>query len=513
MNSGDSSVSMRGISKSFYGLKAVRGAELSVRAGDIHGLLGQNGAGKTTLMNILAGIYRAEAGEIKINGRPVSCRSPREARRAGIGMVHQHFRLIPSFSVAENIALAKSGLFLSPAKLRKHASRLVEQYGFSIPPNARVAELSVGQAQKVEIAKALFTGARVLILDEPTAVLTPGETEELFSLFQNMCAAGLTIIFITHKLGEVLAFTDRITVMRRGRTVQTLRTPQADAGGLASLMFGRVWDAWQTDAPRQEQGAPGSRVLCLDQVSLPDQGTARGLHEVSLEVRAGGITGIAGISGNGQQALAELLIGLRKPAFGRMVLNGEAITSPSAAGFIRRGVAYVPGDRLGEGLCPGLGAGDNTALKQHDQKPFAHGGLLDPAEARQAAGRIVQQYGIKIQSLDSPVSLLSGGNLQRLIIGRELLSKVRLLVAVNPSRGLDIEGIALMQQKLIELRGRGVAIVLISEDLEELQAVSDHLHVIYDGRLSPAIPRGEQDAQRIGRLMGGVGFGGQGLAL
>ena len=499
-------IRMQGISKSFSGLQALNRAELELAPGRIHGLLGQNGAGKTTLMNILSGIYRADAGEIALDGRPVSIRSPRDARRAGIGMVHQHFRLIPTLTVAENIALVRSRFVLRPSALRRSTAALMDQYGFGVAPERKVADLSVGEAQKVEIAKALYSGARVLILDEPTAVLTPNETGELFSLLREMCRQGLTIVFITHKLEEVLSFADRITVMRRGRTVRSLDADQADVDLLSSLMFGRALEAWQTAAPRPSGRAPRPGLLSLEGVSLPAGPASRGLDRVSLELSRGEITGIAGVSGNGQQDLAELLIGLRRPAQGRILFDGQPVENPTPRFFLQRGMAYVPGDRLGQGLCPGLGARDNLLLKSHPDPPYTRRGILNLDRAGRDALRRLKRYGAAVRDLESPVSLLSGGNLQRLILARELLPGVQVLVAVNPSRGLDLQGITLMRRKLLEFRDRDAAIVIISEDLDELLAVSDRLHVIYRGRLSPGFDRGHQDTALIGRLMGGAGF-------
>lgn len=499
-------ISLSGICKSFSGLQALNSAGLDVAPGRIHGLLGQNGAGKTTLMNILSGIYRADAGEVSIDGRPVAIRSPRDARRAGIGMVHQHFRLIPTLSVAENIALVRSRFLLRPSALRAATAALMDQYGFGVAPERKVADLSVGEAQKVEIAKALFSGARVLILDEPTAVLTPGEIDELFTLLREMCRQGLTIIFITHKLEEVLRFADRITVMRRGRTVDSLDADQADVNQLAALMFGRALEAWQAAASRPHGRILRPGLVTLDGVSLPGRSASCGLSRVSLEISQGVVTGIAGVSGNGQQDLAELLIGLRRPAQGRILFEWEPVENPTPRFFIERGLAYVPGDRLGEGLCPGLGARDNMLLKSHPNRPYTRRGIMNLDRAGGDTLRRLKQYGARIRDLESPVSLLSGGNLQRLILGRELHRGVRVLVAVNPSRGLDLQGITLMRRKLLELKDREVAIVVISEDLDELQAVADRLHVIYRGRLSPGFDRGHQDTALIGRLMGGAGF-------
>ncbi len=499
-------VFMKGICKSFSGLQALRHANFSAAPGQIHALLGENGAGKTTLMNILSGIYRQDMGEVHINGQMVSIRSPRDARRAGIGMVHQHFRLISTLSVAENIALVKSPIFFTPTALHKKAAWLMDQYGFHVRPDLKVADLSVGEAQKVEIAKALFMGIDVLILDEPTAVLTPRETEDLFILLREMCRQGLTIIFITHKLEEVLRFAERITIMRKGRTIKSLHVSSANVSVLSALMFGQAFDAWESAGRPMKEIALSREALILDRVSVfPGSGSC-GIHGVNLTVRFGEIIGIAGVSGNGQQALAELLIGIRKAQSGRVVLDQTEMDHPSPRDFIRRGVAYVPGDRLGEGLCPGLGAVDNLLLKRHADAPYASFGLMNLPLAKRKTKEILSRYGAKIRGLDAPVSLLSGGNLQRLILGRELHQQVRLLVAVNPSRGLDLQGITLLRDKLRELADRGVAVVIISEDLEELQEVADRMHVIYNGRLSVGFDRGCGETPDMGRMMGGVGF-------
>jgi len=495
-------VRMTGIVKRFPGVVANAGVDFEVRAGEIHALLGENGAGKSTLMNILAGLYRPDAGTIALRGRPVTIHSPRDAIQLGIGMVYQHFMLVESLTVAENIILGlpQPRLFLNMSEVARQIAELSRRYGLQVDPDAYIWQLSVGEQQRVEILKALYRGADVLILDEPTAVLTPQEAEELGRTLRRMAAEGKAIIFITHRLGEVAAFSDRVTVLRQGRVVATLPTAQTTKAELARLMVGREVLFHLEKTPVQ----PGEVVLDLQGIEALNDKNLPALRGVSLQVRAGEIVGVAGVAGNGQRELAEVITGLRRATAGRMFVQGQDVTNCSPRTAIQAGISHVPGDRLGVGLAPNLPVSDNIILKGYRQPPLSQGPFLRNGAVLAFVRDLIERFRISTPSPTTPVRLLSGGNLQRCILAREITCGGGLLVAVHPTRGLDVGATEEVQRTLLEQRARGAAILLISEDLDELLALSDRIAVIYEGRIMGIVPGDAADVHAIGLMMAGA---------
>ena len=494
-----------GVVKSFPGVIANDHVDFDVREGEIHALLGENGAGKSTLMNVLAGLYRPEEGAIRVGGKPVELRSPRDAIGVGIGMVHQHFALVPSQTVAENVLLGldRPRLRLDLDRTEAEITRLATEIGLRVDPSARVWQLSIGEQQRVEIVKMLFHGARILILDEPTAVLAPQETAELFATLRAMVDAGRSVVFISHKLGEVLSIADRITVMRAGKVTAAGIDPQGvTRSDLARRMVGRpVLESLQRTAVE-----PGAVVLSVgDVTALNDRGLPA-LRGVSLEVRAGEIVGIAAVAGNGQSELAQVITGLRACS-GRVVVAGREIAALSARDAIASGVGHVPEDRAGVGSAPNLSLVDNLIMRRFRQPPIARGPFLDDGAARSKAQKLQGAYAISAPTLDTPVRILSGGNLQRLILAREIDAAPRLLVAVQPTRGLDVGAIEGIHQLLLDLREHGAAVLLISEELEELLALADRILVMYEGLVTATVDRpSAADVDAIGlHMMGGEG--------
>ena len=491
----------RGIVKAFPGIVANDDVDFDLRAGEIHALLGENGAGKSTLMNILAGLYRPDAGEILLDGTPVAFHSPRDAIAAGLGMVHQHFTLVPSQTVTENILL---GLDLPRFRLNigrseAEVARLADQFGMRVDPTAKIWQLSVGEQQRVEILKLLYRGARILIMDEPTAVLAPQEVDELFRTLHSMAADGRSVVFISHKLGEVLAIADRITVMRRGVvTAAGIFPRETSTTDLARRMVGRdVLESIQR-APQR----PGATVLAVSDVTADNDRGLPALRGVSLDVAAGEIVGIAAVAGNGQSELAQVITGLRA-CRGSVTVNGEEVANRPAGHAIRHGVAHVPEDRTGVGSSPNLSVADNLIMKRYRDAPVARGWFIDDAAARALAQGLKDEYGIAAPSIDTQARLLSGGNLQRLIIAREIETGPRLMVAVQPTRGLDVGAIEAVHRVLLERRKAGTAILLISEDLDEILALADRVDVLYEGRMVGSFPADAADIHEIGLLMTG----------
>jgi simple sugar transport system ATP-binding protein len=494
-------IEARGIVKTFPGVLANDHVDFDLRRGEVHALLGENGAGKSTLMNILAGLYRPDEGEILIDGVPASFSSPREAIAAGLGMVHQHFTLVPSQTVTENILLGldKPRFLLHERQSEAEVAALAERFGMRVDPRARIWQLSVGEQQRVEILKMLYRGARILIMDEPTAVLAPQEADELFATLRSMTGEGRSVVFISHKLGEVLAIADRVTVMRRGVvTAAGLPTAGATKADLARLMVGRSVLETLDRTPFR----PGSVVLGVDGVSAINDRGRPALHEVSLDVRAGEIVGIAAVAGNGQSELAEVIAGLR-PCSGSITIGGKPVANDSPGSVIARGVAHIPEDRATVGSAPNLSLTDNLIMKRYREAPVARGWLMDDATARTIATNLKDQYAISAPSIDTQARLLSGGNLQRLILAREIETKPGLLIAVQPTRGLDVGAIESVHRLLLSLRQNGAAILLISEELDEILALSDRIDVLYEGRLVGTFPSAEADISRIGLLMTG----------
>ena len=495
-------VELRGIVKRFPGLVANDHVNLELHPGEVHALLGENGAGKTTLMNILTGLYRPDGGEILRDGRPIAFRSPRNAIDAGIGMVHQHFKLVDTLTVAENVVLGWHAprWWLGRVAGVRQVEELARLYRMPVHADARIWQLSVGEQQRVEILKAIYRGADVLILDEPTAVLTPQEADDLYMIVRGMANEGKAIVFITHKLDEVLAVADRITVLRGGKNAGNARRGEVDARGLARMMVGR--DVVLADQPVSRE--PGEPVLRLEGVSAKNDRGLPGLVDVTLEVRVGQIFGIAGVAGNGQRELAEVVTGLRPVTSGKVWVGDRDLANRSARAAIEAGVAHIPEDRLGQGLVPGMTAAENAILKAYRRPPVARGLFLDLAEARRLAEKMLVEFEVRGASATAPVRLLSGGNLQRLLLARETGEKPKVIVAVHPTRGLDVAGTEAVRQSLQAQQEAGAAILLISEDLDEILALSDPVGVLHSGRVVGVVPRGECRIEELGLLMGGA---------
>lgn len=510
MRNGDGSIDalavrMRGIRKRFPGVAAADGVDFDLRRGEIHTLLGENGAGKSTLMQILSGLYRPDAGEIEIDGRPVAIRSPRNALALGIGMLHQHSMLIPRHTVAENAALLMPDLsFLYRAReIERRVAETAQRYGFAVDPGAPAWQLSVGEQQRAEIVALLLRRARILILDEPTAVLAPAEIRSLFAMMRGLAAEGRSIVFISHKLDEVMEISDRITVLRKGRRVAVLDRAATSERALARLMVGRGCDA-PAPAAARTGGLPVVELRGIE--AFGDRG-APALRGVDLDLRCGEILGIAGVSGNGQRELEQVLTGLRKPSAGRYRLLGREMSAASPAAIIARGLACIPGDRSRVGTAAGLGAVENLILKRRRLPPVGAGILLRAGEAEEWARELIERYSISVPDLRLPVRLLSGGNLQKIVLARELASGPRALLAVHPTRGLDIGAAGEVRAALLTMRDCGAAVLLISEDLDEILALGDRVAVMHRGRLSGAMRRGEAHRETIGLLMTGQGPG------
>jgi simple sugar transport system ATP-binding protein len=494
-------VEMRGIVKRFPAVVANDGVDFDLRAGEIHALLGENGAGKSTLMNVLAGLYRPEEGTIRVDGREADFHSPRDAIAAGLGMVHQHFTLVPSQTVTENVLLGldRPRFRLQLGRYEAEIARLADGFGLRVDPRTKIWQLSVGEQQRVEILKMLYRGVRVLIMDEPTAVLAPQEIEDLFATLRSMVASGHSIVFISHKLREVLEIADRITVMRHGRvTAAGLPAAGATRTQLAELMVGRSVLEYVEKSPAH----PGAVVLSLERVEAENDKGLPALRGVSLQVRAGEIVGIAGVAGNGQSELAQVITGLR-PCRGRIVLNGAETANRPPGEVIRRGVAHVPEDRTGVGTAPNLSVTDNLIMKRYRDAPIAHGWVIDTGQARRVAEHLKADYSITAPSTETAVRLLSGGNLQRLILAREIDGDPKLLVAVQPTRGLDVGAIEGVHRLLLARRDAGAATILLSEELEEVIGLSDRVAVMYEGRLKGPFDVDEINVTGLGILMTG----------
>jgi simple sugar transport system ATP-binding protein len=484
---------LRGITKRFGPLVANDGISLSVAPGQVHALLGENGAGKTTLMNVLYGLMQPDEGEIVVDGAPVSFTSPKDAIAAGIGMVHQHFMLVPVFTVAENVTLGieqadRVGL-LDRRRTRREVADLSHRYGLDVDPDALVEDLPVGIQQRVEIVKALVRQANVLILDEPTAVLTPAETEELFRIVRQLRDGGTSVIFISHKLREVQAIADTITVLRRGAVVGQ-REPSATADDLAALMVGRNVQLRVSKEPAK----PGAAVLeVADLVVRGDDGRTW-VDGLSFDVRAGEILGIAGVQGNGQTELCEALMGLRPAAAGAVTLNGRNLTRATPHARLRAGIAYVPEDRTEDGLVGSFSVAENLILDMYDRRPFASGINLNlPAIAKNAAERITE-FDVRTGSAATPAGTLSGGNQQKVILARELGREHKVLIASQPTRGLDVGSIEFVHRRIVEQRDHGVAVIIVSSELDEIYALADRIAVMYEGKIvgfrDPDVPAG-----------------------
>ena len=496
-------VQLRGIVKRFPGVVANDGIDLDIKRGEIHCLLGENGAGKTTLMRVLYGLYQPDAGEILLNGKPIQISSPRAALTHHIGMVHQHFRLVPTLSVEENIILGLdegTGPFLNLRKTRKKIEKIAAEYGLQVDPQTKVWQLSVGQRQRVEILKALYREADILIMDEPTSVLIPQEVEQLFTTLRTLVDDGLTIIFITHKLDEVMQVSDRVTVLRQGKLVATLPTSQTDKPSLARLMVGREVVFRLEKSPLQR----GEKLLEVNGLhALSDRGLPA-LRNVSFDIYGGEILSVAGVSGNGQAELAEVLTGLRRATSGRVFLGGKEITNHSAREITDLGVAHVPAERIRMGTVPNMSVRENLILKEYRHPPFSRGVFLNYKKAEANAQRAMADYQIAAPSDNTAAKLLSGGNIQRMVLARELLGKPRLIVAAHPTYGLDVGATEQVRQVLLKQRDQGAAILLISEDLEEVMALSDRILVMFSGEVMGIVDAEGAKIDEIGLMMAGT---------
>ncbi len=499
---GKLALEMRGIVKTFPGVIANDDVNLTLRAGEIHALLGENGAGKSTLMNILNGLYTQDAGQVFIYGEEVALQSPRDAIKAGVGMVHQHFMLVPTLTVMENIVLGDKSVdyIVNYDQLEKKIGDISREYGLEVDPQAKIWQLSVGEQQRVEILKMLYQGAKILILDEPTAVLTPQEVTELFKTLRQMVARGHSVIFISHKLDEVLDISDRVTVLRRGKVTAVVDTNNTTKAKLAQTMVGRE----VLFRVEKEPAQPGEVVLQVEGVEAINNRGLPALRSLNLTVRSGEVVGIAGVAGNGQTELAEVINGLRVVENGRISLHGEDITNQPATKSIDLGVAHIPADRNGMGSAPTLGVDDNMIMKGYRQEPLSHGWSLDLKEIARYATDLVKRFDVKTPTIKTEARLLSGGNLQKLILARELSRNPDLIVAVYPSRGVDAGATESVHRRLIEERDRGAAILLISEDLDELLSLSDRIVVIYEGQIVGEVPPEDDRIEEIGLLMAGT---------
>jgi simple sugar transport system ATP-binding protein len=495
------SLEMRGITKRFPGVVANDGIDLSIQPGQIHALLGENGAGKSTLMNILYGLLTPDAGEILLDGQPVTIASPSDAISRGIGMVHQHFMLVPVFSVAENIILGNETManpvFLDTHKSDGRIRDLARQLGFEIDPEAKVGDLSVGIQQRIEILKALYRGAKVLILDEPTAVLTPQETVEIFSVLRRLASEGTSIVFISHKLYEVLDIADTITVIRRGKVVGEADPKTATEEELAAMMVGRDVSLVVDKGP----ATPGDVVLRVEDVSVTDDRGSTVVDGIAFEVRAGEIFGIAGVAGNGQDEFVEALNGLRKVTGGRISVAGEDVTNASSRTISESGIAYVPGDRQRYGLVLAYPIEDNLILTDYYHAPFARYGIIDEKAIAQRASELIPEYDIRTPNGTVPASTLSGGNQQKVIVAREFSRDLKLLIADQPSRGIDVGSIEFIHKQIVAKRDAGTAVLLVSAELDEVLELSDRIGVMFRGKLVAILDAASVEKEEVGLIM------------
>ncbi|MFC1996423.1 ABC transporter ATP-binding protein [Chloroflexota bacterium] len=497
----DNVIEMRGIIKRFPGVIANDQVDFDLRRGEVHALLGENGAGKSTLMNILAGLYRQDGGTLKISGKPARFSSPKDAIEAGIGMIHQHFMLVPSQSVTENILLGldKPRFRMNLTQYNRKIQEMAEQYGLQVDPTAKIWQLTVGEQQRVEILKMLYRGADILIMDEPTAVLAPTEIEELFKTLRSMTAQGKSIVFISHKLNEVKDISDRVTVLRKGKVTSSgLSTADMTRADLARLMVGRD----VIFSVEKKKVEVGEETLSIENVQADNDKGLKALRGVNMNVKAGEIVGLAGVAGNGQNELAETIAGLREVLDGKVFVNGDDVTNQPVKYGIRQGISLIPSDRALVGTAPNLSVTDNVIMKNYDQAPIAKGWVVNSSEAESYATELKDGYDIMVPSIDTSVRLLSGGNLQKVILAREISSQPKLMVAVQPTRGLDVGAIEGVQRLLLEQRENGAAILLISEELDELLSLSDRIYVIYEGEIMGEVLDGDIDV--IGQMMTGT---------
>jgi general nucleoside transport system ATP-binding protein len=491
------------IVKRFPGVLANDKVNFDVKSGEIHALLGENGAGKSTLVRQLYGLYRPDEGHILINGQEMHFHSPKDSIAAGIGMIHQHFMLVPDMTVVENVALglkSSRGMVLDLARVRTRIISLCKQYNLKIDPEAYIWQLAVGEQQRVEILKALYRGAALLVLDEPTAVLTPQEVDDLFITLRRMVTEGHALVFISHKLHEVLAISNRVTVLRDGHVVGSRPTAGTTKVELAQMMVGRSV-ILQYDKTPQKLGDPLLRISNL--VVGGDRGSDA-LRNVTLEVQAGEILGLAGVSGNGQRELAEALGGLRQIKSGHVFLDGVDVTHASPSKRIDAGQSYIPEERMREGAIKDFSVADNFILEDHPKAPYSNNTFLNFKAIRQEANRLIIEYNVKTPSMDTPIKNLSGGNIQKMILARELSRHPKVLIASQPTRGVDIGASEYIHKRLLEQRDSGTATLLISEDLDEIRALSDRIAVIYEGQIVGIVDSKSATVEQLGLMMAGV---------
>ncbi len=495
---------MRGITKQFPGVLANDNVDFKLEKGEIHALLGENGAGKTTLMKILYGLYEADEGTILVDGEEVSIQEPNDAISLGIGMVHQHFMLIPPFTVAENLVLGaeprKHGIFMDMESAIARANEISEAYGLAIDPHAKVMDISVGMQQRVEILKALLRGAEILVLDEPTAVLTPQEVTELFEIMRNLTRQGKSIIFISHKLKEVLDISDHVTVLRRGKSIGTVATPGTTQQELAKMMVGRDVELVVEKGP----ASPGENILEIDTLHVLDHRHLPAVRGVSFSVRAGEILGIAGVDGNGQSELVEAITGMRRPSSGRVVINGRDVTGVPPRQVFESGVVHIPSNRHRHGLILDFTLAENMVLQTYYRPPFSKRGELDWETIHQEARRLIEEFDVRTPSEKVAAGSLSGGNQQKVIVARELSRKPELIVAAQPTRGLDVGAIEFVHRKLIEARDDGKAVLLVSLELDEIMALADRIAVIYEGEIVGIADPDTVTEEELGLMMAGA---------
>lgn len=491
----------KNITKYFPGVLANDHINFELYKGEIHTLLGENGAGKTTLMNIFDGIYFPNEGEIYLERSHVQIRSPFDAMRLGIGMIHQHFMLVDTLTVLENVVLGLQNqhFLINKSDVAKKIKEVSERYNFKVNPNAKIWQLSVGEQQRVEIIKTLFRGAKILILDEPTAVLTPQESRALFGILNQLKSDGKSIIFISHKLEEVLEISDRITVLRKGKVVGTVNTDSVTEKDLALMMIGREVLFRLERKPLKIGGV----VLKIDNLEGYNDRGIKTVRGISFNVHSGEIFGIAGVAGNGQEELAEIITGLRKATAGRVLVNECSITNLSPCNISKKGVNYIPSDRLKFGLIPGLSSIENAILRCYQRKPLSNGFIINYLKAKEYTDNLIQEFNIMVPRAGSPVKLLSGGNMQKLLLAREISEKPLLLIAVHPTRGLDVGATEFIRRKLLEARDNGTSVLLISEDLDEIRMISDRIGVIYEGKIKGIVDTERADINEIGLMMGG----------
>jgi simple sugar transport system ATP-binding protein len=497
-------VEMLNIRKEFPGIVACDDITLKLKKGEIQALLGENGAGKSTLMNILFGLYQPDSGSIRLKGKEVSISNPNAANDLGIGMVHQHFKLVHNFTVTENIILGfetTKGLVIDIPSSAERIREISEKYGLRVDPYAKIADISVGMQQRVEILKMLYRNADTLIFDEPTAVLTPQEIQELMNIMKNLIAEGKSIILITHKLKEIKAIADRCTVIRRGKYIDTVDVKATSEGKMAEMMVGRKV-SFTTEKEKRE---PGEVILRLENLSVRNNKGIFGLKDFSLELCQGEILGIAGVDGNGQEELVHAIIGLKRAEQGKIHFNGIDITNLSIRHRISKGVAHIPADRHKHGLILDYTVQENMILMVYHKEPFSKRGLLNKDQIQQYAGQIVDQFDVRAgQGVASPARSLSGGNQQKAIVGREIFREVELLIAVQPTRGLDVGAIEYIHKRLIEQRNKGKAVLLVSLELDEVLDISDRIAVINNGELVGIVQADQTNENEVGLLMAGV---------